>query len=127
MEDKTKRVQIDIYDADGVLTETVEEEYDFHGLMNELSRIIVGDCVPVVRDEKQLPEKKILTNEVQPYMSVGWRLNGVEFNASGSPEDVKHQELLFRSVLEDLIATTQKVTEGELNKLNDMFNKLMGK
>lgn len=125
MEDKkTKRVIIDIFDEDGVLTETVNAEYDFDGLLNELSQIIVNEGLPVVRDPEKAAQGKKPDDEPMS-MTVRWKVNGVEFEAYGPTDDVKYQETLFRSQLDDIIATTRKHTEGELTQLHDMFKKLM--
>lgn len=125
MEDKkTKRVIIDIYDEDGVLVEVAEGTYSYDELLGELKEIIANEGVPVVRDPaKEAQEKK--PDHVPMSMTVRWKVNGVEFECYGPVEDVKHQERLFRSQLDDIIATTQKHTESELTQLHDMFKKLM--
>lgn len=125
MEDKkTKRVIIDIYDEDGVLTETVNAEYDFDGLMNELSQIIVNEGVPVVHDPAKAAQEKKPDDEPVS-MTVRWKVNGVEFECYGPVEDVKHQELLFRSQLGDIIATTGKQAEGHLDRLDEMIKAVL--
>lgn len=128
MEDKkTKRVVIDIYDADGVLTETVEGSYTFDGpcgIMDELQQIIANEGVPVVRDPAKAAQEKKPEDEPMS-MTVRWKVNGVEFECCGPVEDVKHQELLFRSQLGDIIATTGKLAEGHLDRLDEMVKELL--
>lgn len=108
MESKeTRRDAIDIYDADGVLNETVEGDYSGDELLQEISRVVSEDGIPVIRDKgKELSLEQLLNPEKRP-LTMAWRVGNVSFHAEGASEDVAMRDLQFRAILPDLLATVK--------------------
>ena len=101
MNDKARKLRIDIYDDTGDLVEVVEAEYTFEQLSQELTHIIGEDGIPVLREIRE--EKEPVPSEWKPGMGIRYKVAGVEFSCDGQPEQVKEMYERFLEGLPDLM------------------------
>lgn len=99
-----KHVMVDIYDTEGVVHERVEGDFSGEELLQEISRAVSEDGIPVIRDkDKELSIEQLLEPGKRP-LTMAWRVGNVSFHAEGASEDVAMRDLQFRAILPDLLA-----------------------
>lgn len=111
---KQEQVRVDVYNSQGVKTMDARGLYDFDELSVEMIKALAHQQIPVVRragtnepvednDESvQTEEIEETEMELDPFVTIKWRFDGVEFSAEGPAEYVLRASAELLEYLEAL-------------------------
>lgn len=113
-----KRVTIEVYDAEGVLCESIGGPMDYEDLKEQMISILRNDGIPVLKQHEKHAEKADKSVSVhkadtvppaippvpkfEPLLQLRWEFEGIKFDAIGKYDDVMDaQHEFLQGILEE--------------------------
>lgn len=100
---KKKRVSIEVYDADGVLRESIGGPMDFEDIHATMTSVLKNDGIPVLKShgkhemkvQPPTPDAVPPLPKFEPLLHLHWEFDGIKFDATGKYEDVMDAQAEF--------------------------------